>query len=541
MQQVDKMTKKQLMDELSAAKKLIREQAQRIEKLYDHGEKKISSKLEQQITVQKRIKKNVMGCDNRFKNCVDNLNGRLAFFSAVRNEKGRVVDLICDFVNKATCHALQMTKEEIIGKCIREVWTEMKSEIFNACLRVCETGETYSNENLHYPSILQKDHIEIFKMEAFKVGDGIGISVRDITSKRKCEKELNNRQKKFEILFNNNIAAMSVVNFKDWQHIDVNPAWERMSGYSREEAIGRSMVELGLVDPQTLSYKEKRAIIKAKGFSVGEHDYTSKSGEIRKVIYSIVALEDSGEKSHLCTFIDITEQRLMEVEMSRLDRLNIVGEMAAGIGHEIRNPMTTVRGYLQLFQRKKTFSEYYRQLETMIEELDRANLIISEFLSLAKNKTMDMKPANINNIISHLFPLFQAEAFRMGHEIEVQAQEVPDIKLDEREVRQMLHNLVRNGLEAMPQCGKITIKTYWDGEKIILSVRDMGTGIPSHIMERLGIPFVTTKEKGTGLGLSVCYRIAQRHNAKIDVKTSSKGTEFTLSFEKIQVVPMSLW
>jgi len=215
--------------------------------------------------------------------------------------------------------------------------------------------------------------------------------------------------------------------------------------------------------------------------------------------------------------------------------------MAAGIAHEIRNPMTTVRGYLQLFQRKNTFSQYCGQLEIMIEELDRANVIISEFLSLAKNKAIDMKPNDINSIIQALFPLLQAEAFRMGHEIELQLQEVPDIRIDEREFRQMLHNLVRNGLEAMERSGKVTIKTYWDGEKAVLSIRDMGTGIAAQVMDRLGIPFVTTKDKGTGLGLSVCYRIAQRHNAKINVKTSGEGTEFIINFAKMEITPISLW
>jgi len=505
MQQFNIMTKEQLIEELKEAKRLLSEQ------------------------------------EENFQNCVDNMLGRLALFSAVRDEKGIIIDFICEFANKTTCQAMGNTLEELVGKRMLKVWSGTKGELFNRYKYVCETGEAYFNNNVHYCDQVNVNVSYIYEMKVFKVGDGIGISVRNVTEKRKYKAELRKREKKFETLFYNNIAAMAVVKSADWTYIDVNPAWEQMMGYSREEAIGQNTLSLGLVDSRTVTFQEKYCKLSEKGFVVGEQDYVTKAGETRQALCSIVALESDEEKLYLSTLIDITDQCLVEAELSRLDRLNIVGEMAAGIGHEIRNPMTTVRGYLQLFQRKKTFSQYCGQLETMIEELDRANLIITEFLSLAKNKTIDMKPSNINNIIQTLFPLLQAEAFRLGHEIELQLKEVPDIRIDERAFRQMLHNLVRNGLEAMEHSGKVTIKTCWDGEKAVLSIRDMGTGIAAHVMDRLGIPFVTTKDKGTGLGLSVCYRIAQRHNAKIKVKTSEEGTEFIISFEKMEIIPISLW
>ena len=505
MQQLNIMTKEQLVEELKEAKKLLSEQ------------------------------------EEHFKNCVDNMLGRLVLFSPVRDEQGIIIDFICEFANKTTCQAMGKTEEELVGKRMLAVWSGMKGELFNRYKYVCETGESYSNNNVHYCDEENVNVSYIYEMKVFKVGDGIGISVRNVTEKRKYKAELKKREKKFETLFYNNIAAMAVVKSVDWTYIDVNSAWEQMMGYSREEAIGQDTLSLGLVDSRTLMFQEKYCKLSEKGFVVGEQDYVTKAGETRQALCSIVALGSDEEKLYLSTLIDVTDQRLVEADLSRLDRLNIVGEMAAGIGHEIRNPMTTVRGYLQLFQRKNTFSQYCGQLEIMIEELDRANVIISEFLSLAKNKAIDMKPNDINSIIQALFPLLQAEAFRMGHEIELQLQEVPDIRIDEREFRQMLHNLVRNGLEAMERSGKVTIKTYWDGEKAVLSIRDMGTGIAAQVMDRLGIPFVTTKDKGTGLGLSVCYRIAQRHNAKINVKTSGEGTEFIINFAKMEITPISLW
>ncbi|MDF2930611.1 MAG: signal transduction histidine kinase, nitrogen specific, NtrB [Anaerospora sp.] len=104
------------------------------------------------------------------------------------------------------------------------------------------------------------------------------------------------------------------------------------------------------------------------------------------------------------------------------------------------------------------------------------------------------------------------------------------ILFDEKEIRQLLLNLVRNGLEAMNESGVVMIKTFRKGNHTVLAVQDSGTGIPEEILERLGSPFVTTKDNGTGLGLPVCYRIAERHGAIIDVQTSRRGTTVSVMF-----------
>jgi len=167
----------------------------------------------------------------------------------------------------------------------------------------------------------------------------------------------------------------------------------------------------------------------------------------------------------------------------------------------------------------------------MIDELDRANAIISEFLSLAKNKDVKLEPNNLNDIISALLPLLRAEAFRTGHDIQFDMGNIPDINLDEKEMRQLLLNLTRNGFEAMEAGGSLTIETYAENGKVVLAVRDTGPGIPPGVLGRLGTPFLTTKDTGTGLGLSVCYRIAEHHDAKLDFMTSPYGTTFFVRFK----------
>ncbi|MGI6450562.1 MAG: ATP-binding protein [Desulfitobacteriia bacterium] len=233
---------------------------------------------------------------------------------------------------------------------------------------------------------------------------------------------------------------------------------------------------------------------------------------------------------------DITEQKKFLQEMSRLEQMNIIGEMAAGIGHEIRNPMTAIRGFLQLLTARKNYSEDQEYFELMIEELDRANAIITEFLSLARNKIVTLNKQNLNEILETLKPLLEAAVFQTDNFLEIHLDEIPDLLLHEKEIRQLILNLVRNGREAMAGSkGKtLTIRTYQEGDEVILAVQDQGKGIEPHMLDKLGTPFLTTKENGTGLGLPVCYNIAARHQAIITVETGSAGTTFFVRFKQPQ-------
>jgi signal transduction histidine kinase len=229
--------------------------------------------------------------------------------------------------------------------------------------------------------------------------------------------------------------------------------------------------------------------------------------------------------------LDITQQKIAEEEIARLDQLNLVGELAASIAHEVRNPMTTVRGFLQILKSKDTFQENSEYFDLMISELDRANLILTEFLSIAKTKKGLYSKVKLNVLVESLCPLISADAANQDKQVMLETDDVPELAINEREMRQLILNLTRNGLEAMKAQGILKIKTYIDGQSIILAVQDQGAGISQEILERLGTPFLTTKEKGTGLGLTTCYGIAERHSAKIDVESSPAGTTFYVRFK----------
>lgn len=218
-------------------------------------------------------------------------------------------------------------------------------------------------------------------------------------------------------------------------------------------------------------------------------------------------------------------------ELKRLDRLDLVGQLAAGIGHEIRNPLTAVRGFLQLLAEKEDCFKYRDYFDLMVGELDRANIIITEFLSMAGNKQSEMRMGNINTVVRALQPLIIADAMHGNKDVSVELEEMPDIMFNEKEIRQLILNLVRNGLDAMSAEGTMNIKTYADGRRVCLSVRDQGCGIQPEVLERIGTPFFTTKDNGTGLGLAVSFGIAARHNATIDIDTGSWGTSFTVCFK----------
>ena len=230
---------------------------------------------------------------------------------------------------------------------------------------------------------------------------------------------------------------------------------------------------------------------------------------------------------------------MLEHEVAKLERFNIIGQLAAGLGHEVRNPMTTIRGFLQMLQNKTDLLTYKSYFDLMIEELDRTNSIITNFLSLAKNKPTELKRQCLNKLLDNLFPLLLADAYSQGKKCIFEPGDLADLDIDTNEITQLVLNFARNGLEAMPPDGCLTINTFMDGQDIVLSVRDEGTGINTEHISKLGTPFFTTKENGTGLGLPMCYRIADRHNALIEVKTGPAGTTFLVRFPQPMGVNLS--
>lgn len=231
-------------------------------------------------------------------------------------------------------------------------------------------------------------------------------------------------------------------------------------------------------------------------------------------------------------FIDITERKESEKKKQYYDKLKIIGEMAAGVAHEVRNPLTTIKGFLQMMVENKELDNYKKINMLMIDEVNRINDIITEFLDIAKDRPEKLEYCNLNKIIKSAFPLLETRAVKEGKMIALKLSTISDLKIDINEIRQLLLNMINNSLDAMNFGKTVQIITFEENDKVVLAIRDEGNGIPENINGNIGTPFVTTKEKGTGLGLSICFSIAQRNNAKIDYTSSFEGTTFNIRFSK---------
>ncbi|NPV93316.1 MAG: PAS domain S-box protein [Firmicutes bacterium] len=344
---------------------------------------------------------------------------------------------------------------------------------------------------------------------------------REIEQRKYLEEELN-------LFFNLSIDAFLIID-TDGIIKRINPLFAESIGYEPGEITGIKGHRL----IHREDYQETRKVFQQSvaGDSPGylTNRVMCRDGTVRWVSWIFNPYAEKGLV--YITGRDVTEQKKISEELTRLDRLNMVGEMAAGIGHEIRNPMTTIRGFLQMLGGKDDCKHYKEYFDIMVDELDRANSIITEFLSMAKNKVINLKPRNLNAVLETMFPMIQADALMKDKDVTIDLDgRLPDINLDESEIRQLILNLARNGLEAMAPGGVLSITTSLREETPVLAIKDQGTGISPEHLDKLGTPFFTTKEDGTGLGLAVCYSIAARHAAEIELETSSQGTTFYIKF-----------
>ncbi len=345
----------------------------------------------------------------------------------------------------------------------------------------------------------------------------------ELHERKQIEDVLREKEQYLDTLFDSMSAGILVINQRNSRIMDVNAEGCRIIGAEREQVLG-----------QRSSLFIENIAGADKGNNVSESELKTVSGTQIPILQTAIPVVINENQCLLINFLDISDKKRLEKELARFDRLNLVGEMAASIGHEVRNPMTTVRGYLQWLSGKKDYQSLVKYFDLMIEELDRANAIITEFLSLAKNKTVDLKCGNLNDILQLLRPLMESDALREGKNVSLEMGDVDELLLDEKEIRQLILNLFRNAMEAMEPGKSTLLRTFAQGEGVVLEVRDQGRGIPQNIMDQLGTPFFTTKENGVGLGLSVCYSIAVRHKATIEVDTSESGTIFRVRFPKIK-------
>ncbi|MDF1509859.1 ATP-binding protein [Robertmurraya sp. DFI.2.37] len=219
-------------------------------------------------------------------------------------------------------------------------------------------------------------------------------------------------------------------------------------------------------------------------------------------------------------------------ELQRAEKMNAIGQLAASVAHEIRNPMTVVKGFLQIFKSKKELSaEEQMFVKLMIEEMNRAETIINDYLSLAKPDMENTEKVDAVVLAHKAMDLMNSYAM-MSKNIELETVIEDEITVigNRSELIQVLINILKNGIEAMKDGGTLRLKVYKKEGNGVFEIRDNGIGMTEEELARLGTAFYSLKEKGTGMGLMVCYQIIERMKGKIEVVSEKwQGTTFTIT------------
>ena len=307
-----------------------------------------------------------------------------------------------------------------------------------------------------------------------------------------------------------------------------NQAFERLSGHSGSElAEGVSLQDFF----KGISSDNGDVIDKIHNPPQNfETDFVSREGTKKQV--HLTATRIPGSQDILISMIDMTRERELERRLYKSEELASIGELSAGIAHEIRNPLVSIKNSVSLLKDEPDISEEGNQLRDVVkEEGNHLAAIVDDFLKFARPKKPAMHKENINQLLSEAVKRCQEWNSKEIEWIEKYDAGLPKLSLDRHQIHQVITNLLMNGIDAVPEGGQVRLESRRKRSKkdphILVTISDNGMGIPERNLDKIFQPFFSTKEKGTGMGLAICRRIIEEHQGEISVSsTENNGTTF---------------
>ncbi|WP_232696908.1 PAS domain-containing sensor histidine kinase [Brevibacillus daliensis] len=353
-----------------------------------------------------------------------------------------------------------------------------------------------------------------------------GIAREQITEQQ-LEDELWEAQVKYDILAKHSSDLIVFLDARG-KIVFVSPSHEDALGYPVDTFYKKNI--LGFIHPEDIPRMEKWFFSAYGEVTASEAvEFRALHADGRYLYIRLTCVPMHGKDGVLLGYIvigqNINDQRLAEELLRRSETLSVLGELAAGIAHEIRNPLTALRGFTQLLQSQSDVSQKYASI--MLNELDRIHFIVNELLMLAKPQSYQLNRRDIVSLLQDVITLLESQALLANVSISSNwDQHMFPILCEERQLKQVFINIMKNSVEAMPNGGTIYIEgKQLENNTILLRFTDEGNGMDAKLLEQVGKPFYTTKETGTGLGLMISTKIIREHSGSLTLSSApGKGT-----------------
>lgn len=387
------------------------------------------------------------------------------------------------------------------------------------------------------------DYINIFLFTAFifiillfMVNHSTTLKVKAEKQESKVKEDLHSTKSLYESLFSYSRDAIALLD-ANGHILEMNKAFIDLY---QVPVLCEKQIQIFFSECQKDFQKALDDVQQGKSISGLELKSMKNSGEpmiVEATFSPIFNVNSSKMNAISCMIRDVTEKRLVDDYMRNSEKLKITGEIAAGVAHEIRNPLTVISGFIQMLNEQNSPNKQYFDIIT--SEIKRMNGIISEFLVLSKPHVSNIKLHNLQELLTEVILLFQSEAHYKDVTIKTSCNTTPFyVYCEGNQLKQVFINLLKNALEAMPEGGTVSVECgLKDDEHVQLTLIDTGIGIKEEVLLNIGKPFFTTKENGTGLGLMITERIIEQHHGSISITSQvGEGTkvEIILPFVKDQ-------